>query len=183
MYIFAGSPIGLWPLSSQYKGADLSGNGNGITLVGTSFADNAVVFAGTTSSYGKISASPSLQLQQQFTWMAEYYPDSDKVGPLFDYFVQGEWGLHIWYNNRKLFVRPSYHGASTPPEAQSTTPLVTQQWNKIGLSIDSEVGVIKMIVNGAEDRFEKSEWIGNISHTDGNVFVSSVYVSCDYVLM
>ena len=175
--IVAETLVGFWPLNSEYGGVDLSGYGHNITLHGTSFADNAVAFAGTTSSYGEIPASSSLQLQHHFTWMAEYYPEAANYGPLFEYLETNfhEWSLHIWYNHDKLFFRPSIKGISSSVHAMSTTLLVSQQWNKIGLSFDSEAGVTKMIVNGVEEEFENHDtWIGEIGPTDRNVYLGFV---------
>ena len=170
--------VGFWPLNNEHEGADLSGHGNNITFHDVTFTNDAVVFRGENSSYGEILASQSLHLQYKITWMAEYYPETNSGGPLFDWFAplywEG-WSFQIWYFDIGLFVNPSIDSALSD-YAQGSSPIITGQWNKIGMSINSHVGVIKMNINGEEKRFENPGWIGEISPTNVNVYIGHTYV-------
>ncbi|XP_013421969.1 uncharacterized protein LOC106181945 isoform X2 [Lingula anatina] len=104
-------PAGWWPLDSDYKGLDVTGNGNNAILSNVSphtgpFLNNigSYYLRGSSDSYIEIPNNGKLDVRYSFTYMAYIWPTQmsgnglNGEGPLFDYYAGtgATWAEHIW---------------------------------------------------------------------------------------
>ena len=111
-------------------------------------ADGSFEFYGTSNSYIEIpnSAGGPLDVLHSMTMLCWVYHNGQD-GPLFNYKTSEYWGVHLWVEGGKLFVRFTKRDYSFTTALQHTA--LAGGWKFVGASYDRGTGNAKLWVNGA----------------------------------
>ena len=158
---------GLWPLTDEYGGQDMSGNNNSITFINVDMTDDGIEFYGDYYSWGVIPDNPSM-----------------KLGPKFSWIVHVKFSLlYFWRNSLLRFNSQSdialEHGYLHTNIHHFTCPLLRivhseiltpNTWHTTVLSYDGPVGLMRMWVDGQEEQ-QTFTPCGDPVHSDGPAFI------------
>ena len=102
---------------------------------------------GTWNSYIEFSNSAGgvLDVRYSITLLCWVYYDGQD-GPLFNYKTSGDWGVHLWVTDGKLFARFTKRDYSLTDALLNTT--LTGGWRCVGASYNNITGEAKLWVNG-----------------------------------
>ena len=120
--------------------------------------DGAYEFAGNIHSYIEFpNGDGILDVKHSITLMCWVRPGGQD-GPLFNYKKSGEWGVHIWIVNGKIFNRITKSYKHEHREAISTDkPLEVGKWVHVAATYDHKTGVNIIYVDG---KMSKAQNIG-----------------------
>ena len=113
-------------------------------------SNGAYQFKGTNDSFIQFpNTGGILDVKYSITLMCWVRPGGQD-GPLFNYKIQGDWGVHIWINkNGKFFARIAKFGSHELLLPLSTDqPLEQGRWYHVAATYDSNTGVNSIYVDG-----------------------------------
>ncbi|XP_064641717.1 tenascin-N-like [Lineus longissimus] len=158
---FTPGAVAYWPFNAETKGADLSGNGNHVTLVGLTYTEGpsgvargAVHFEGNNSSYAWVSMSPSLEVGKHSGFsvcgFVRFRTDMP-LSPLIDSrnVIDKGWGVYA-FPKQSLFLGLDLNNRSLrAPFTNMTFP--TGSWRFFGLSYDKATGRVIGFMDGKQE--------------------------------
>ena len=116
-------------------------------------ANGSYDFSGTSNSYIEFSNSDggALDVRYSITMLCWLYSDKQD-GPIFNYNTAGtNWGVHLWVNKTKLFVRYTDRNYSKINEGHFSQSTLPRRWKFVGASYDHVSGEAKFWVDGVVD--------------------------------
>ena len=161
--------VGLWPLTFEYKGNDLSGYANNIKFNDIAYKDacakcpKVVYFKGTKTSFGIIPGSGELHIQKAFTWMAWLNLESLQDGPLLEWYYDNEEGTRIWIHQSSLH----YGIGKGYGNIRLDNGYGQKKWDRFALSYDGKK--MKVYVNGGVKILNK--WARSGLDTKGDIHI------------
>ena len=143
---------GLWPMTSDYGGQDVSGNGNSMGFTDVTMEEDGIALKKETSRV-RISSSTSMSLGNKFSWIARVNSSSLEDGILFHYTCNNPTHMKLhghqffayarrWYRTCEGGDQSMYHSKKLTPGA----------WHTLAVSFDGPDGVMKMWVDGIEEK-------------------------------
>ena len=126
-------------------------------------------FPGTSDSYIEFPNNGGLDTRFSITLMCWVQPGGQD-GPLFNYRESGPWGVHIWINFRKFFVRiTKFPNHAFRTAISSFKELTVGQWYHVATTYDHNTGVNFIYINGNPNNSLNIGTDYNISTNDGRV--------------
>lgn len=113
--------------------------------------NGAYEFPGTSDSYIEFPNNGGLDTRFSITLMCWVQPGGQD-GPLFNYKETGPWGVHIWINFRRFFVRiTEYPDHAFRTAISSFDELKEGQWYHVAATYDHNSGINSLYINGKPD--------------------------------
>jgi len=110
-------------------------------------------FPGTSDSYIEFPNNGGLDTRFSITLMCWVQPGGQD-GPLFNYRQSGPWGVHIWINIRKFFVRiTKFPNHAFRTAISSFHELTVGQWYHVAATYDHNTGINFIYIDGHPDKF------------------------------
>ena len=147
-------PVAYFPLNAKYGTSDVKNraaqgiaNDANLALGPRGEEGGSYEFSGHPSSYIEFSNSVggALDVRYSITILCWLYSDSQN-GPIFNYKTSGNYGVHFWVIEGKLFVRFNNRNYART-EALKHTSLLSG-WTFVGASYDHSSGEAKLWVDG-----------------------------------
>lgn len=147
-------PVTLFPLNSTFgtkeiKNRVASGVASGLTLALWSDAipGGSYKFSESPNSFIEFpnSGGRPLDVRSSMTMLCWVYYNGQN-GPLFNYRLNGAWGVHVWVAHSQLFVRFAKHDYSLTTSLLHTA--LADGWKFVGATYDRSTGDAKLWVNG-----------------------------------
>ena len=116
-------------------------------------ANGSYEFLGTPNSYIEFfnGDGGALDVRNSMTMLCWLYSD-EQDGPVFNYNTAGtNWGVHLWVNQKKLFVRYTDRKYSEVHEGLFSQFTLPRRWKFVGASYDHGSGEAKLWVDGVVD--------------------------------
>jgi len=147
----------MFPLNAEFGTYEINnrtapGVPSGVTLAPgpDGKANGSYEFLGKPNSYIEFSNSDGGALDVRYSitmlcWLYSYEQD----GPIFNYNTAGtNWGVHLWVNKWKLFVRYTDRDYSNIKEGHFSQSTLPRRWTFVGTSYDHGTGEAKLWVDG-----------------------------------
>ena len=156
---------GLWPLTDEYGGKDVSGHGNDIT-----FTNVVMPSGGIELNKGEIAADNSMRLENKFSWIARVNSTNLEDAVLFHYTCNNPTRMNLQGNKFFAYARRWYANCDGGDQGKThSQDLSPSTWHTVAVSFDGPAGVMKMWVDGMREKWTFSPCSSRLT-SDGTVW-------------